>query len=390
MKRFLLYLLLLLLALPLGGACDCYAVTKKAKTHKTTAKKSTKKSYGKKYSSKYSSKYGKKGSSKKKNISRAASQPVKVESYNYGSGPKAELNVKPQVQRVVTRKKRRRIVTYKRIYTPPISLTYCGIDISHHQHTINWQQVAATGTQFVYIKASEGETFRDTLYEENVSRARAAGVKVGSYLYFHPNVSVKRQFENFRDIVREEYQDLIPMVDVEETSGMNRKIMVKKLNELLEMMTDYYGQRPIIYTATSFYNSYLQNSVANYPIVVGGYTRKPVLLDDKDYVVWQFSSHGKVNGINSNVDLDVFNTGYSIKDILFDIKKVTGSKIHRSPVMPATPDWQVKKKITMPQNTASSETKGKKQPIKKVVKVVKTVRKAAKSASQKTSAEPAD
>lgn len=318
MKHFLIYLLALFVMLPMGGVTDVCAQTQK----KATVKKSTKKSSAKK-----------KAGAKKK-----PSAPKPVESFNYGSGEKVVLNVKSQVQRVVTRKKGRRIVTYKRVSQPLISLTYHGLDVSHHQHDIDWPSVAQHDIQFIYIKATEGEVFRDDMYETNVSRARAADLKVGSYLYFHPEASAKRQFENFRDVVREEYQDLIPMVDVEETDGLNRRLVQNRLHELLDIMTDYYGQRPLIYTATSFYNTYLQNAINEYPLMMGGYTRKPVLLDGKDYCIWQFSSHGHVNGIEGNVDLDVFNTGHTIDDILFDQKKVRGVKLHRIPMkMPDAP-----------------------------------------------------
>ena len=36
-----------------------------------------------------------------------------------------------------------------------------GIDVSHHQGQVNWSAVAADGIHFTYIKASEGEFFKD-------------------------------------------------------------------------------------------------------------------------------------------------------------------------------------------------------------------------------------
>ena len=131
MKHFLIYLLALFVMLPMGGVTDVCAQTQK----KATVKKSTKKSSAKK-----------KAGAKKK-----PSAPKPVESFNYGSGEKVVLNVKSQVQRVVTRKKGRRIVTYKRVSQPLISLTYHGLDVSHHQHDIDWPSVAQHDIQFIYI-----------------------------------------------------------------------------------------------------------------------------------------------------------------------------------------------------------------------------------------------
>ncbi len=319
--------------LPFGGVTYSFAQTHKktvstskkttAQKKKTVAKSQAKKGTGAK--SKASSKKGKYGKKGAKPVSH-------VKSYRLGNGQKAVLNVKPQVQRVVTRKNGKRIVRYKRVYQPPISLTFDGVDISHYQHYIHWSEVASNNIQFAYVKATEGEMLRDEYYETNISRAKANDLKVGSYLFFRPSVSAKRQFENFRAIVREENQDLLPMVDVEETDHLPRHMVLNRLNELLDLMTDYYGQKPLIYTMTSFYNTYLQNEYLDYPFMLGGYTRKPVLLDGKDYVIWQFSAHGKVSGIMGNVDLDVFNEGHTIDEIVFDHSKFKGVKIKRGPI----------------------------------------------------------
>lgn len=317
---------MLFVMLPVGGVTYSFA-----QTHKKTVSASKKTTTQKKKPTQ-----AKKGTGKKKTASKKGKKGYKpvshVKSYRLGNGQKAILNVKPQVQRVVTRKNGKRIVRYKRVYQPPISLTFDGIDISHYQHFIHWSEVAANNIQFAYVKATEGEMLRDEYYETNISRAKANDLKVGSYLFFRPSVSAKRQFENFRAIVREENQDLLPMVDVEETDHLPRHMVLNRLKELLDLMNDYYGQKPIIYTMTSFYNTYLQNEFTDYPFMLGGYTRKPVLLDGKDYVVWQFSAHGKVDGIMGNVDLDVFNEGHSIDELLFDHSKFKGVKIQRRPI----------------------------------------------------------
>ncbi len=333
MKRFLLYLIMLFVMLPLGGVTYSFAQTHKktvsASKRTTTSKK---KPVARKQTGKRGTVARKTGASKSSKYKKGKKPVSHVKTYRLGNGQKAVLNMKPQVQRVVTRKNGRRIVRYKRVYQPPISLTFDGIDISHYQHYIHWKEVATNNIQFAYVKATEGEMLRDEYYETNISRARAADLKVGSYLFFRPSVSAKRQFENFRAIVREENQDLLPMVDVEECDHMNRRLVLNRLRELLDLMTDYYGQKPVIYTMTSFYNTYLQNEFTEYPFMLGGYTRKPVLLDGKDYVVWQFSAHGKVAGIMGNVDLDVFNEGHTIDELLFDHSKFKGVKIQRRPI----------------------------------------------------------
>ena len=59
-----------------------------------------------------------------------------------------------------------------------------GIDVSNHNGTIKWEQVAEDDYQFAYIKASEGKTHRDPAFARNVKSAQRAGLLVGAYHFF--------------------------------------------------------------------------------------------------------------------------------------------------------------------------------------------------------------
>jgi lysozyme len=50
-----------------------------------------------------------------------------------------------------------------------------GVDVSHHQGSIDWTQVAGDGVQFAYLKATEGRDHRDARFAANWSGAAAAG-----------------------------------------------------------------------------------------------------------------------------------------------------------------------------------------------------------------------
>ena len=94
-----------------------------------------------------------------------------------------------------------------------------GIDISHHQGKIDWQKVnnwQGHRISFVYIKATEGATFIDHMYETNVKGAQENGFLIGSYHYFRTTSSPQKQFNNFIKVVDKDLQDLIPLIDVEE------------------------------------------------------------------------------------------------------------------------------------------------------------------------------
>eukprot|EP01030_Chromulinospumella_sphaerica_P019884 gene19884-19787_t len=72
-----------------------------------------------------------------------------------------------------------------------------GIDVSHHQGTIDWTAVAADDVAFAYLKASEGGDHRDRTFAANWQAARAAGLKVGAYHFFtfcRPGADQARNF----------------------------------------------------------------------------------------------------------------------------------------------------------------------------------------------------
>lgn len=56
-----------------------------------------------------------------------------------------------------------------------------GIDVSHYNGNIDWQQVAAAGKTFAFIKATEGTKYQDNQFLINVQGARDANILVGAY-----------------------------------------------------------------------------------------------------------------------------------------------------------------------------------------------------------------
>ncbi|MDN5895243.1 MAG: hypothetical protein L0H93_14620, partial [Nocardioides sp.] len=67
---------------------------------------------------------------------------------------------------------------------PPKAERTAGIDASHHQGDIGWNQVADHGIGFAYLKATEGSSFEDPAFADNWAAARAAGIRTGGYHYY--------------------------------------------------------------------------------------------------------------------------------------------------------------------------------------------------------------
>ena len=112
-----------------------------------------------------------------------------------------------------------------------------GIDISHHQGKIDWAKVnnwEGHKINFVYIKATEGATFIDHMYESNIKGARENGFLIGSYHYFRTTSSPEKQFNNFITVVDKDLQDLIPLIDVEERKYWNSKTFHSNFQQFLD------------------------------------------------------------------------------------------------------------------------------------------------------------
>lgn len=199
-------------------------------------------------------------------------------------------------------------------------LDYDGIDVSHHQGEIDWHKVAAdSSVQFVYIKATEGGTHVDSLYAENMSGARHAGLKVGSYHYLTSSSSILKQFMNFERNVSVGMQDLIPVIDVEEegVKDWNAKQLQDSLAIFAYMIKDTYGKLPVLYSTSGFYIQNLSPRFDGFHLFVADYSNGTQLAKGMGrHNIWQHSSQGIIDGIYTDVDLDMFEPGSTLKDFL--------------------------------------------------------------------------
>src|SRR5436309_222544 len=76
--------------------------------------------------------------------------------------------------------------------TPAGAATLEGVDISHHQAErapVNWAKVRASGQRFVFVKATEGQTYTDPTFHASYAGIRAAGMYRGAYHFASPNTT---------------------------------------------------------------------------------------------------------------------------------------------------------------------------------------------------------
>lgn len=181
-----------------------------------------------------------------------------------------------------------------------------GIDVSHYQEDIYWKQVSqSNGIKFVFIKATEGRTYRDKYFLTNWNEASQAGLYKGAYHYFKITSSGKEQAENFMGLVPYETGCLPPVVDIEE-GGLSKAAFRKELVDYLTLVEEKYHQKPIFYVVYPLYNEYIKGEFEQYPIWIRDIIKPPKLSDNRDWLFWQYSNRGRLKGVNTYVDLDVF------------------------------------------------------------------------------------
>ena len=195
-----------------------------------------------------------------------------------------------------------------------------GIDLSRYQGDVFWETVGEnTKTAYVYLKATEGGDRIDPKFERNIMLAHRYGLKVGSYHFFRPRTPLKAQLKNFTAQCLPGEQDLIPMIDVESTGDLPTYAFCDSLLAFLDMVEITYHQKPLVYTFRNFYNRYLVGKIDDYKLMIAMYTdEEPVLVDERDITMWQYTSKGRIVGITGYVDKSRFLGRHGLREIRFE------------------------------------------------------------------------
>ena len=193
----------------------------------------------------------------------------------------------------------------------PLNYSIHGIDVSSHQNFIHWPAVKQmemnhVQANFVFIKATEGLTDVDSRFKQNWLAAKQNNIARGAYHFFLATKSGKDQAANFIKTVQLQKGDLPPVVDIEELYGVDVLLMRKRVTEYLQTIEAYYKTKPIIYSNADFYTNNLGKDFNAYPLWVANYLEKEKPHINRDWLFWQHNDGGRVNGITTNVDFNVF------------------------------------------------------------------------------------
>lgn len=197
-----------------------------------------------------------------------------------------------------------------------------GIDISHHQRGID---LAAIATDFVIIKATEGNGYTDEMCDTFYQKAKSLGKKLGVYHFARPDLgnTAEAEADWFIKETLGYHKEAILVLDWESGDLTN----VSWAKAWLDRVYSKTGVKPIIYMSASVMSSADWSSVVNadYGLWVANYGTNDGTAQDNVfnkyplkywsfYALWQYTSTGKLNGYNGNLDLNYFSGDSSAWD----------------------------------------------------------------------------
>ena len=206
-----------------------------------------------------------------------------------------------------------------------------GIDVSYWQGNIDWAKVKADGIEFAIIKAcgrsiSSPSLYEDKYFRQNIEGALANGVQVGVYV-FSTAITETEAIEEASYILSliSDYKITYPVVFDWEAYGNYRnatagltKAQRTKIVQAFCNTVQYAGYTPMVYTnldhlkykfngdeLCSSYRIWLANYFSKYNDRSRYQAGDSLPNTDYTFQMWQYSSKGKVDGISTNVDMNI-------------------------------------------------------------------------------------
>jgi len=183
-----------------------------------------------------------------------------------------------------------------------------GLDISSHDHgkfEPQWQTEVAAGSEFVYIKATEGTTYVNPHFKSDYAAAKSAHRYVGAYVYARPDRGDPEGQADFflkhAQFTKDE-KTLVPFVDLEwpyeglalgDCYNLTPDQLTAWIHAFIGRIESTIGRKPMIYTNTNWWNPCTANdtSFGGYPLDIAGYTKTPPPLPAgwTSFTLWQYT-----------------------------------------------------------------------------------------------------
>ncbi len=186
-----------------------------------------------------------------------------------------------------------------------------GIDVSEYQGKIRWSYVDTIEEKYplkyVLIRATVGKDRPDRQFKRNWLGAKENKMIRGAYHYYRPNENSLEQAELFIKNVTLKKGDLPPVLDIEKLPKEQSIERLKiGLRRWLKAVEKHYGVRPIIYSGEKYYDDFLKEEFSDYLFWIANYNFYREEIQD-DWLFWQFTEKATVPGIDTKVDVNIYN-----------------------------------------------------------------------------------
>lgn len=175
-----------------------------------------------------------------------------------------------------------------------------GVDLSHHNPIKDYAKLKDS-VDFVILKATQGTTFIDPTFKTRLKQLKELGLQLGAY-HFADFDSIQDAIEEadfFVDILAGEQFEIDPVLDIETNKGgLSWAKLRECCEEFMDRVKERTGRDCIYYTNKYYYD----NLKLDAPLWIARYRDEEP--EAKEWLIWQYTSTGSLDGVAGNVDLD--------------------------------------------------------------------------------------
>jgi GH25 family lysozyme M1 (1,4-beta-N-acetylmuramidase) len=204
-----------------------------------------------------------------------------------------------------------------------------GIDVSSWQGKPDWPKVSNSGVKFAILRIHQ-KSGVDTSFEHNYKGCKSNGILIGGYKYSYALTPAQAidEAEDVLSVLCGRGLDFPVFYDLEWKQQRSLgKQAIENIAVAFLTRIKKAGYKAGIYCNLDWHNNVLSDAlkqydcwIARYPANDNGSAQER--LRPNVGVGWQYSSKGKVPGINGNVDMDVFYKDYRDSDQKGETKMV--------------------------------------------------------------------
>ena len=189
-----------------------------------------------------------------------------------------------------------------------------GVDVSSYQKEIDWNAAKTSGIEFSILKIIRKDLSPDAQFENNWKGCAEAGIPVqGVYNYSYATTVQKAETDAKKVLEILNGRKTMVWLDVEDECQMNLGATLVSLINAYKGVIEGAGLRFGVYTGEYLYRDYMKPyGGLDCPLWIARYGKNTGTMDLKyqpqmnGMIGWQYTSAGRVNGIDGNVDMDVW------------------------------------------------------------------------------------